>query len=184
MKPHVMMEVLKLWPNPLRVEYKQARNLMGIKFGKFTSTWSIFNLAIMSEVFLYNKTILRLLTCYYTCSAWAVHCWEQRRWKCMKWKLHSRPSHLQEYMEPCSLWKTLTLAAISTIHMQWWHWSCVKSMLYYLICRLDTFLEKWGSPNSVHILLKYLYSESVSSSIHVQVSDQLHVKIGEDLIWQ
>ena len=69
MKLHVMMEVLKLWPNPLRVEYKQVRNLMGIKFGKFTSTWSIFNLAIMSEVFLYNKTILRLLTCYYTCSA-------------------------------------------------------------------------------------------------------------------
>ena len=24
----------------------------------------------------------------------------------MKWKLHSRPSHLQEYMEPCSPGKT------------------------------------------------------------------------------
>ena len=41
---------------------------MGIKFGKFTSTWPIFNLAIFSEIFLHNKTILHYLsiTCYYT----------------------------------------------------------------------------------------------------------------------
>ena len=41
---------------------------MGIKFGKFTSTWPISNLAILSEIFLHNKTILHYLsiTCYYT----------------------------------------------------------------------------------------------------------------------
>ena len=38
----------------------------------------------------------------------------------------------------------------------------------HLTCPLNTFLKKWGSPNSVEVL--------VSSFIHAHVSEQLHVK--------
>ena len=52
MIPHVMMEGLKPLPN-LETRLQTGEKIwMGIKFGKFTTIWLTFNLAILSEVFL------------------------------------------------------------------------------------------------------------------------------------
>ena len=105
----------------------------------------------------------------------------KRRWKCTEWKLHSRPSHLQKYMELCSPWKTKLWQnsndpyPVVVLNM------CLYPQEYATPLHLPSRYPswKWGSSDSVHagslFLGKYLYSDTASAT-HLHASGRLAVQ--------
>ena len=103
----------------------------------------------------------------------------KRRWKCTEWKLHLRPSHLQEYMEHCSPWKSKQWSICSSMRL------CPQE--HALPPQLPSSYRswKWGNPDSVHFsplfLGKYLYSNALLLCICMCQISWLS-KIGGDFI--